>query len=109
MMNDELKSFFFDRSSLRIYIATRPERLGTKIQRPSESKDAKWGSQTIYSDFDGKNGTKFQEPNSKNQTRRTRFQEAGWSWNLVLGSWNLLSGPAILGGEPKSPKSRFGQ
>ena len=75
-MNDELKSFFFDRSSLRIYIATRPERLGTKIQQPSECKDVKWGSQTIYSDFAGKNGTLFvvsgdsarhwEEPNSKN-------------------------------------------
>src|SRR6266446_5555457 len=29
----------------------------------------------------------WEEPNSKNQIPRTKFQEAG---NLVLGSWNLL-------------------
>src|SRR5207249_427286 len=85
MMNDELKS-----SSLVVHHSASTSLLGLsgrgpKFQRPSESKDLKRGSQTIYSDCDGKNGSKFQEPNSKNQTRRTRFQEAGWSWNLVLG------------------------
>ena len=66
-MNDELKS-----SSLIVHHSASTSLLGLrgwgpKFQRPSESKDVKWGSQTIYSDFDGKNGTNFQEPDSKKQ------------------------------------------
>ena len=81
-MNDELKS-----SSLIVHHSASTSLLGLrgwgpKFQRPSESKDAKWGSQTIYSDFAGKNGTKFQE---------TKFQEPDSKKQdghgiLVLGS-----------------------
>ena len=58
-MNDELKS-----SSLIVHHSASTSLLGLsgwgpKFQRPSESKDVKWGSQTIYSDFAGKNGTLF--------------------------------------------------